>query len=228
MRTFGADLTDVPHTFDPARLPLPAWNGIAMNPIDSLALYTFVRKYRPATYVEVGSGVTTCFAHLARQHGQLGTRIVSIDPEPRAEIAAICDQVIRSGLEQTDISIFQALGPNDIVFIDGSHRSFMNSDVTVFFIDVLPLLRPGVIVHLHDISLPWDYHEFFTNWYWNEQYLLAVYLMANRKRIDPLFPAAFVTRDPLFAADFSGPLLNISQHFTQEGGSMWFTHTAAP
>ena len=134
-----------------------------MNPIDLLTLYTFVRKYRPATYIEIGSGVTTCFTHLARQHGQLATRIVSIDPEPRLQIDAICDDVIRSGLESCDISIFETLAPNDIVFVDGSHRSFMNSDVTVFFIDVLPLLRPGVLVHLHDISLPWDYHEFFTN-----------------------------------------------------------------
>jgi len=228
MRTFGPDLTDVPYRFDPARLPLPGWTGVAMNPIDLLTLYTFVRKYRPATYIEIGSGVTTCFMHLARQHGQLATRIVSIDPEPRLQIDAICDDVIRSGLESCDISIFETLAPNDIVFVDGSHRSFMNSDVTVFFIDVLPLLHPGVLVHLHDISLPWDYHEFFTNWYWNEQYLLAVYLMGNRRRIAPLFPAAFVTRDPMFAAEFSRPLVNLPQDFSLEGGSMWFTHTDVP
>ena len=93
---------------------------------------------------------------------------------------------------------------------------------------MLPLLRPGVIVHLQDISLPWDYHPFFANWYWNEQYLLAVYLMGNRRRIDPLFPGAFVTRDPMFAADISPALANLPQDLPLEGGSLWFTHTAAP
>jgi hypothetical protein len=220
MRGFLADLADVPHDLDAARLPTPGWFGGAMNPVDSLALYSFVRTCAPATYLEIGSGLSTCFAHLARQHGRLRTRIVSIDPQPRSAIDAICDQSIRAGLETCDLSIFDALAEGDIVFMDGSHRSFMNSDVTVFFIDVLPRLKPGVVVHLHDIALPYDYHPFFTNWYWNEQYLLAVYLMGNKARIDPLLPLAFVTRDERF----KGPIDLFPQPFRLEGGSLWFTH----
>jgi Methyltransferase domain len=227
MRTFGADLAGVAQTFDPALLPAPGWMGIAMNPIDSLALYTFVRKHKPATYLEIGSGVTTCFAHLARQHGRLPTKIISIDPEPRAGVDAICDTIIRDGLETCDLAIFEALEPGDIVFLDGSHRVFMNSDVTVFFIDVLPMLKPGVIVHIHDISLPWDYHPYFTNWYWSEQYMLAVYLMAGKQRIKPLFPAGFVTADPILANEFAKPLIDFSFPVSWSGGSMWFTHTSS-
>jgi predicted O-methyltransferase YrrM len=210
MRTFGADLRDVAHTFDPALLPAPAWMGTAMNPIDSLALYTFVRKRRPATYLEIGSGITTCFAHLARQHGRLSTKIISIDPEPRVGVDTICDTIVRDGLETCDLAIFETLGPGDIVFLDGSHRVFMNSDVTVFFIDVLPMLKPGVVVHIHDIALPWDYHQYFAHWYWSEQYMLAVYMMASKQRLKPLFPGAFVTADPDLANEFAKPLIDLS------------------
>ena len=227
MRRYGSELQDVPHTLDAARLPMPAWMGVALNPIDCLALYTFVRKRRPATYLEIGSGITTCFAHLARQRGNQSMRIISIDPQPRAQIDAICDQVIRAGLETCDLSIFKSLVAGDVVFMDGSHRCFMNSDVTVFFIDVLPTLKPGVIVQIHDVALPWDYHQFFAKRYWSEQYLLAVYLMANRERIDPLFPAAFVTGVPMFTKDFETPFVDHPFDVPWgSGGSMWFTHKA--
>lgn len=161
----------------------------------------------------------------------MATRIISIDPEPRAEVDAICDHVERCGLESCDLALFDALNAGDIVFMDGSHRSFMNSDVTVFFIDVLPRLRPGVIVQLHDIALPYDYHAFFTNWYWNEQYMLAVYLTGNRARIRPLLPLALITLDPSFAADVANPFIATAEPLlwclpgVSTGGSMWFTHT---
>ena len=225
MRGYGSELRDVPYAFDPAQLPMPAWTGVALNPIDGLELYTFIRKHRPATFLEIGSGTSTCFAHLARQRGNLSTRIVSIDPKPRAPIDAICDHVVRSGLETCDLSIFESLVAGDIIFMDGSHRCFMNSDVTVFFIDVLPMLKAGVIVQIHDIALPWDYHQSYAKWHWSEQYLLATYLMASRERIDPLFPAAFVTAVPAFAKEFETPLVDQPFHLSWGGGgSMWFTH----
>jgi len=102
----------------------------------------------------------------------------------------------------------------------------MNSDVTVFMIDVLPRLKPGVIVHVHDITMPLDYSDGFRHWYWNEQYLLAVYLIANRERINPLWPAAFVSGDEAFAKeDFVLVDLGEGNPGWRGGGAMWFTHT---
>src|SRR3954451_4495336 len=89
MRVYGPELADIPRRFDPVARSLPTWSEESMNPIDSRALYSFVRERRPATYLEIGSGMTTCFAHLARQRGRIATRIVSIDPEPRAAIDSI-------------------------------------------------------------------------------------------------------------------------------------------
>jgi hypothetical protein len=78
---------------------------------------------------------------------------------------------------------------------------------------------------VHDIALPFDYADFFKHWYWNEQYMLAVYLMGNKDRIDPLFPTAFVCQDDLFAAENSQPLLSHPNLSWSGGGAMWFTHT---
>ena len=205
----------------------PAWVGGAICAFDALALYAMVLKYTPKVYLEVGSGMTTCFARQSIKDANLKTKIISIDPDPRREVDAICDEVIRDALETCDLSIFDRLEEGDILFFDGSHRSFMNSDVTVFFVDVLPLLKPGVIIHLHDIFLLWDYPDSFKYWYWNEQYLLAVYLMCSMDRLLPLLPTTWISRISEFEnffttsfVDLNSPDANMSW---RGGGSMWFT-----
>jgi predicted O-methyltransferase YrrM len=223
-----AALDRIPQQFRAELLPEPAWFGVPFAPIDSVALYTMVRQRRPQTYIEIGSGITTCFVAKAVRDNSLRTRIVSIDPEPRAAIDGICDEVIREGLETCDLDRFAALRPNDILFFDGSHRAFTNSDVTVFMIDVLPRLQPGVIVHVHDVSLPWDYPQMFVDWYWNEQYLLAAYMIGARERLDPILPTAFICRDEAFAARLARPLIDFGDAHLNSGwrggGSMWFAH----
>lgn len=221
------NLENVARYFNEDNLPNPAWGGVPIAPFDSLALYTIVRKFAPKTYLEIGSGTTTCFARRAINDGNLDTKIISIDPQPRAEIDSICDQVIRQGLESCDFSIFESLQENDILFFDGSHRSFMNSDVTVFMVDILPMIKPGVIVHVHDINLPWDYPDSFKSWYWNEQYMLAVYMIGQKRRIQPLFPTTFVCRDKHFEDLHQPPMLDLDElnDGWSGGGSMWFRHT---
>lgn len=228
MRSSALAMRDVPLEFDPALLPQPAWSGVPYAPIDAVALYTMIRLGKPRRFVEIGSGISTCFAYKAIKDNNLPTKITSIDPSPRAQIDSICDEVIREGLEVCDVDFFSELEPGDILFFDGSHRSFMNSDVTVFMIDVLPRLRPGVVVHIHDINIPYDYPEMFKNWYWNEQYMLAVYLMGNMRRINPLLPTSFVCRDPRFTDDIAEPFIDLGaiNDGWHGGGAMWFTHTA--
>jgi hypothetical protein len=109
--------------------------------------------------------------------------------------------------------------------MDGSHRCFMNSDVTVFFLEVLPLLRPGVILHIHDIVLPFDYPESFKEWYWNEQYVLAAYLLGMRDSVRILMPSQYVSSTPELRECLKPQLLpNVGTGGTWfEGGSFWFT-----
>jgi hypothetical protein len=221
-------LSAIPRQFTNEDAPRPGWVGGPITPLDSALIYYFVQHYRPATYLEIGSGVSTCFAKRAMQDHGLATRIVSIDPEPRASIDTICDQVIRAPLETADLGVFASLQPGDIVFMDGSHRSFMNSDVTVFMLDVLPLLKPGVIIHIHDIVLPYDYHDSFKNWYWNEQYIVAVYLLAARERIEILMPSEYVTTTDGLKESVWPPLVDLGDENDRwrHGGSLWLTHIA--
>ena len=225
----GLDLSRIPISLSPTQPLAPAWVGGAITAFDCLALYGVVRKFSPKLYLEIGSGMTTCFARQAITDARLQTKVISIDPDPRREVDAICDQVIREALETCDVSLFDQLEAGDILFLDGSHRSFMNSDVTVFFIDVLPRIKPGVIVHVHDILLPWDYPDFFKNWYWNEQYMLAVYMMASKATLYPLLPTSWIARSPDFSDFFQHPLVHLGSDAANEswrnGGSMWFTKT---
>lgn len=224
IQSLASYLQAIPREFVHSETPEPGWMNVPITALDAATLYYFMTHYRPKTYLEIGSGTTTCFARRAvRDHG-LKSRIVSVDPQPRAAIDRICDQVIRSPLESVPLDAFEALEAGDILFFDGSHRSFMNSDVTVFMIDILPLLKPGVVVHVHDITLPYDYPDSYKHWYWNEQYLLAVYLMGNASRVTPIFPSTYVVNQPELMRAFQPLVTTINPRGWECGGSIWFTH----
>jgi Methyltransferase domain len=173
----------------------PYWINGWIPALDGVALYGFMVTRKPKLYIEVGSGNSTKFAHKAIVDHHLDTKIVSIDPSPRAEINPICDVVIREPVEEIDVQLFDPLDANDILFIDNSHRVFMNSDATTMFLDVLPRLRPGVLVEIHDITLPYDYPAEWAGRYYSEQYLLAAYLLAKGSLFDVLLPNVFISDD---------------------------------
>lgn len=230
MRALAPALARIKRDFTPESGVEAGWIGGPITTLDLAILYYFVYKYRPRTYLEIGSGCTTCFARRAIQDHALPSRIVSVDPQPRAGIDHICDEVIREGLETIgDLGIFERLEAGDIVFVDGSHRVFMNSDVTVFMLDVLPRLAPGVIVHFHDICLPYDYPASFKTWYWSEQYIVATHLLAAHDRIDVLMPSFFAAITPGVKEHLSPPFVSLGDDGDEgwlHGGSLWFTHTA--
>jgi len=170
----------------------PYWSNDWLPPLDGISIYGLLTKLNPRFYVEVGSGNSTKFARRAIRDNNLRTTIISIDPFPRAEIDGICDRVIRSGLQDTDLSLFFDLGAEDIVFIDNSHRSFQNSDVTVFFTEILPALKSGCHYGIHDIFLPLDYPEEWLGRFYNEQYLLQMYLLGGAGGDKIILPMAHI------------------------------------
>ena len=176
----------------------PSWLHDWLDGLDTFALYGFVATRKAETYLEIGSGYSTKLARRAIKDHALRTRVVSIDPHPRAEVDSLCDEVIRQPLEKNDLKVFEQLQAGDILFMDGSHRSFMNSDVTVFFLEILPRLKPGVLVHLHDIFLPLDYppyweYRHYPHRYWSEQYLLAASLLAGHSSYEVVLPTHYVS-----------------------------------
>ncbi|CAN5477441.1 hypothetical protein BH10PSE5_BH10PSE5_16420 [soil metagenome] len=212
---YGAFLTELGEIqADFAQIPLggdygdsaPFWLNSWFPALDGMALIQMLRRHNPQRFVEIGSGLSTKFARRAVQTYGLRTKMASIDPEPRSEVDALCDRVIRQPLERVDLTMFAGLEAGDILFLDSSHRSFQNSDVTVFFLEILPRLAPGVIVHIHDIYLPDDYLSGHLWRLWNEQYLLATALLFGGDRFEVLFPAWFVGQDPALSAHAKGLL----------------------
>ena len=100
----------------------PVWNSGWLPGLDIIMLYTLIAHYKPERYIEVGSGNTTKVAACAKKNEGLNMHLTSIDPQPRAEIDALVDTVVRQPFEQADLSIFEQLKENDVVFIDNSHR----------------------------------------------------------------------------------------------------------
>lgn len=177
----------------------PFWLTGWLGGLDAASLYTFVRTRAPVRYVEIGSGSSTAFAARAIADGGLATTITSIDPSPRLEVSRLCDHVERRPLEQLDPALFAELGPGDIVFFDGSHRTFMNSDVTTFFLDVVPRLPAGVLIGVHDVFLPEDYPPEWAHRYYSEQYVLAALLLGG-PLLQPVLPCWYASGDAELAA----------------------------
>jgi hypothetical protein len=173
----------------------PYWRNTWLSGLDAASIYGFIRSLAPGRYVEIGSGNSTKFAARAKRDGALPTQITSIDPHPTAAVDTLCDRVVRQPLELVDLTVFDELEAGDLLFFDGSHRAFMNSDVTVFFLDILPGLAPGVRVGIHDITLPSDYPLELAERHYSEQYLLASYLLGGNT-LQPVLPCAYVSDEP--------------------------------
>lgn len=202
----------------------PAWNNGFLPGLDIIALYSCISYFQPSKYIEVGSGNSTKVARKAILDHDLNTEITSIDPHPRANIDHLSDIVMRIPFESLEDYSFitHNLQENDILFIDNSHRSFPNSDVTIFFLEILPKLKSGVIVHIHDIYLPYDYPQFMCDRFYNEQYLLAAYLLANSEKYSTLLPNYFISEDKelskLLTPFWNHPEIPEVEH---HGGSFW-------
>jgi hypothetical protein len=116
----------------------PFWANDWFPPFDGASLYGLIAERSPPRYIEVGSGISTRFARQAISDLDLQTRIVSIDPHPHTVIDTLCDEVVHSRMEDVPREFWEGIGPEDLLFVDNSHRSFPNSDVTVFFAEVMP------------------------------------------------------------------------------------------
>lgn len=223
--SFGDDLARIEQTAHNAFEP--SWLNPMLPGLDAASIYAFLRAHAPRRYLEIGSGNSTLFAARAKRDGGLKTELVSIDPNPRAEIDALCDRIVRAPLEASDLAVFDDVGPDDVVFFDGSHRVFMNSDAAVFFLDVIPQLPAGLLVGVHDVYLPSDYPRDISDRYYSEQYLLACWLLAG-DRAQPVLPAAYVAGRPDLSALLDGlwsrpPLIGVPTH----GAAFWWRTAGA-
>jgi hypothetical protein len=163
--------------------------GSGYGPIEAQALHAVIRHYKPKKIIEVGSGVST-YCTLAAQKMNVddtGHRcsITCIEPYPYDNLRQLTDiNLIGQPVQTIPINVFRELGADDILFIDSSHTVKPGGDVNYLILEVLPCLRSGVIVHLHDIFLPFDYPRSVLKTFlhfWTETSLLRAFLIFNNK-----------------------------------------------
>ena len=159
------------------------WDNPFLGGLDAAALYTAVRSTQPQQVVEVGSGFSSHVSLRALEANGKGT-LTCIEPYPTAKLLEISGRIriLECPVQKASSEIFKSLGSGDILFIDSSHVSCLGSDVNFEILEILPRLAKGVIVHFHDIFLPFEYpQDWVTNrrWQWNEQYLLYAFLRMN-------------------------------------------------
>jgi len=150
--------------------------------------YNLIRLKKPKKIIEIGCGNSTKMAQLAinqnkKENDNYQCEHICIEPYEMPWLEKIKDiKLIRKKIEDVDTDIFKKLGNNDILFIDSSHMIRPQGDVLYEFLELLPTLHNGVIVHVHDIFSPKDYPESWSFGYvrfWNEQYLLEAFLSNN-------------------------------------------------
>jgi Methyltransferase domain len=153
--------------------------------LDAWILQATLRYLRPKRIIEVGCGWSSLVtARVNREFFGNSIDVTCIEPYPPDFLADGVEgisRLITLPVEQMPVDTFLDLGPKDVLFIDSSHTVKTGCDVVFLIQEVLPRLADGVMVHIHDIFLPWDYPE---EWVmmgrsWNEQYLIRAFLAFN-------------------------------------------------
>jgi len=163
------------------------YDNNAFGPGDAEVFYNIIRYVRPSRIIEIGSGHSTLMARNAIRSNQLDDptytcRHVCIEPYENAWLKELDVELIRTPVELVDLSVFAELEENDILFIDSSHMIRPQGDVLFEYLELLPILNSGVIVHIHDIRTPKDYWPAWLDRdvrFWNEQYLVEAFLSFN-------------------------------------------------
>jgi hypothetical protein len=156
---------------------------------DAILLHCMIRFLKPKRIIEIGSGFSSCMILDTNELFFRGSIMTTfIDPYPELLISLVMEtdksriNTIPSRLQDVDLGEFEELQANDVLFVDSTHISKINSDVNRIFFDILPRLSSGVHVHFHDIFFPFEYPRdwIYEGRAWNEAYILRAFLQYNR------------------------------------------------
>lgn len=161
----------------------------SIGPGDAEYLYNMIRLFKPGKIIEIGCGHSTLMAVNAvnqnkEENKNYFCEYICVEPYENEWLERLQLKVIREKVENIDKKFFLDLEASDILFIDSSHMIRSQGDVLFEYLEILPILKKGVLVHVHDIFTPKDYLD---EWVlgdvklWNEQYLLEAFLTFNRE-----------------------------------------------
>ena len=179
-------------TFPPYEQLQQVGFGPGYTAVDALTLYMMIRQLKPKRYVEVGSGLSTYYCSLAAARNAIEGHplaITCIEPYPFKKLHEIPGiEVIAKPVQDVDVSLFQQLRSGDVLFIDSSHILKIDGDVPLLYLEVLPTLCAGAVVHIHDVPFPYNVPYppqlwvFGQEWpmLWNEAMIVQAFLSMNR------------------------------------------------
>ena len=207
-----AELSPQPPTGPRYDTPDNGW----FPPVDAAVYQAMIRRYRPTRVIEVGCGWSTA----ALFDAGAAPQVTLIDPhlERLHEVLTSDDlsrcTVFEATLQSVPLSIFQSLGPGDVLFIDSTHVTKCGSDVNRAIFEILPALAPGVFIHFHDVFYPFEYPDAWVREGrgWNEAYLLRAFLEYNRA----------------FEIILWNSMLQAMGHLTGDCGSIWLQKVGEP
>jgi hypothetical protein len=204
------------------------FNNDYFGGFDAAVYYSMIRRLAPKRVIEIGSGYSTRIANLAlvrnRDEGRPGI-LTCIEPNPeRLADQQIEMELLKQSVEEIPRDFFSCLEANDILFIDSTHTVKFGSDVCYEFLEILPGLKSGVWVHVHDIFFP---HDYPAEWILgrrlalNEQYLLEAFLsFSNAFSVELANHWIALEQEPLAASLWSEPAAK-----TRLASSFWMSRT---
>lgn len=210
--------------------------GVGFTEFDGLTLYMMVREIKPKRYIEVGSGLSTYYCSLAAAKNEsegYPLQITCIEPFPYKKLYTIPGiEIAAKEVQDIKLSLFQQLEENDIFFIDSSHMLKIDSDVAFLYLEVLPVLKVGVNIHIHDINFPYNipypeqaiYNEIWPT-LWNEAMLVQAFLCYNNKFKIELSTPLLRYFDGLFLKEII-PLFHSVAEIPNSFCSMWLKRYA--
>ena len=222
--TFAKELKDMKLNEKKYEIKEFYFNNGSFESGDAEFLYQIIRFFKPKNVIEIGSGNSTKIANKAllknKSENKEDFSHICIEPYEMPWLETLDIRVIRNTLENCEIEIPNKLEENDLLFIDSSHIIRPQGDVLKEYLDIIPRLKSGVIIHVHDIFSPRDYLD---QWiredvlFWNEQYLLEC-LLSNNQRYEILGALNFIKHSNYSKLKKVCPYLNKNR----EPGSIYF------
>lgn len=155
---------------------------------DAIFLYSMMRQYKPKKIIEIGSGFSSAVmldVNTIFFNNEIDLTFIEPYPDRLNQLLTTKDKkttnLVEKNVQNVSLDIFEQLNAGDILFVDSSHVVKTGSDVNYIIFEILPKLKPGVIIHFHDIFYPFEYPKewVFTKRNWNEDYFLKAFLMYN-------------------------------------------------
>jgi hypothetical protein len=187
MQSFSEYYDDIPFTATKNSKNRYYFENNSYSYTDAIILYAFIRHFKPKRIIEIGSGFTSALMLDIKDHFLKNLELTFIEPYPAFLFSLLSEKdkadtkVFSTKVQNIAMDEFQLLSANDILFIDSSHVSKTGSDVNFEIFKILPMLKPGVIIHFHDIYYPFEYPKelVYKGFNWNEDYLLKAFLSYN-------------------------------------------------